>query len=76
MESYDYNWIDDDICLCGNADKCPNKENCLRNGAKKKPGIYTISLFYQENKECEYYIPMRTVTKEKEVLERSTYDNA
>ena len=50
--------FEDDICLCGNADKCPNKDICVR-GQKHGPGIYTIALFYNEkNKECEYFIPV------------------
>jgi hypothetical protein len=52
-----YNWIADDICLCGNPEKCPKKNTCLRN--KKKTGIHTYSLFYQKDKDCEYYIPIR-----------------
>ena len=48
-----------DICKCGNAEKCPNKDICLRGRKETKPGIYTVSLFYDEkNKECEYFIPV------------------
>ena len=43
-----------DICLCGNADQCPHKDNCKR-AEEHGPGIYTVSLFYQEDKECEYF---------------------
>lgn len=46
-------FFDDDICLCGNADNCPNKDRCRR--AEKKIGIHTYSLFYEEGKECEYF---------------------
>lgn len=51
--------FEDDICRCGNADKCPNKDICLRGRKVTKSGIYTVSLFYDEkNKECEYFIPV------------------
>lgn len=42
-----------DICVCGNADLCPHKNECKR--AVKPVGIYTASLFYEEGKECEYF---------------------
>ncbi len=45
-----------DICLCGNSEKCPNKDICKR-ARKHGPGIYTISNFYDErNIECDYFI--------------------
>ena len=48
-----------DICKCGNAEKCPNKDICLRGRKETKPGIYTVSLFYDEkNKKCDYFIPV------------------
>jgi len=53
----EYKWIINDVCLCGNKENCPNKDNCKR-AAKRKAGIYTVSLFYEEGKECEYYIPI------------------
>ena len=43
-----------DICFCGNAASCPHKDQCKR-AEKRGPGIYTMSLFYQEGKECEYF---------------------
>lgn len=43
-----------DICRCGNPDQCPLKNQCER--AKPVPaGIYTVSLFYEEGKDCEYF---------------------
>lgn len=51
-----------DICVCGNADLCPRKNECKR--AVKPVGIYTASLFYEEGKECEYFWEKRL---EKEV---------
>lgn len=55
--------FENDICRCGNADKCPNKDICLR-GKKPKPGIYTVANFYDEkNKECKYLIPAATQSK-------------
>lgn len=55
--------FDYDICLCGNADKCPNKDLC-RRGQKHGPGIYTMALFYDEkNKQCDYFFPI--IKKEK-----------
>ena len=54
--------FDYDICLCGNMDQCPYKDDCLR-AEKPGPGIYTMSLFYQKDKECEYYISKRKVEK-------------
>jgi len=47
-----------DICLCGNKENCPKKETCER-AVNPGPGIYTLSLFYQENKECEYYLSLK-----------------
>ena len=47
-------WYDDDICFCGNADLCPHKDQCKR-AERRGPGIYTMSLFYEEGKECEYF---------------------
>jgi len=43
-----------DICLCGNPEKCPLKDICLRN--QHRVGINTYSLFYAENQNCEYFI--------------------
>lgn len=34
--------FEDDICLCASED-CPKYEECIRGGAKKRMGIYTIS---------------------------------
>jgi hypothetical protein len=51
-------FFDDDICLCGNSDSCPYKNECLR-AERRGPGIFTVSLFYQEDKECEYFIKKR-----------------
>lgn len=45
-----------DYCLCGNPDNCPHKKECLR-AIDPGPGIYSYSFFYNENKECEDYIP-------------------
>ena len=51
--------FEEDICKCGNADECPNKDICLRGKKTTKPGIYTVALFYDEkNKECKYFIPV------------------
>lgn len=47
-------FFDDDICLCGNSEKCKYRNNCMR--AEKKIGIHTYSLFYEDEKECKYYI--------------------
>ena len=48
---------DDDICLCYDYEECPKKDKCLRAGEHKKPGVYTISRFYDPNNEkCEYFI--------------------
>ena len=46
-----------DFCFCGNADQCPLKDNCKR--AMSVPGIHTYSLFYEKDKECEYYYPKK-----------------
>ena len=46
--------LDIDICLCGNKDKCPKKNTC-RRAQNFGPGIYTISYFYKEGKDCKYY---------------------
>lgn len=46
---------DDDICFCGNGENCPKKDKCMR--IRNKPGIYTMALLYDPNKEeCEYFI--------------------
>lgn len=46
-----------DICLCGNNEDCPYRRECLRATKKIGPGIYTISNFYDREKdECEYFI--------------------
>ena len=50
--------FNDDICLCGNKEDCPNKDTC-RRAKSHGSGIYTISLFYQKDKECEYYLPIK-----------------
>ena len=47
--------FENDICLCGNAANCPHKNECKRAG-KHGPGIYTVALFYEEGKECEYFM--------------------
>lgn len=48
-----------DICYCGNNENCPLKDDCVR--AQSRPaGIYTISLFYQADKNyCEYFYPIK-----------------
>ena len=46
-----------DICLCGNNENCPDRENCLR-AMKRGAGIFTISDFYsarEEGKDCPYF---------------------
>lgn len=45
-----------DICLCGNNEKCPDKDKCLR--AIKRTGICTVSDFYsiREKYKCKYFI--------------------
>lgn len=49
-------WLfEDDICMCGNPDNCPDKNRCER-AATRKPGIYSFALFYEEGKECKYFI--------------------
>ena len=52
-----------DICMCGNASSCPHKETCKR-AQNHGPGIYTVSLFYEKNKECEYYLPIKKESKQ------------
>lgn len=50
--------FEDDICLCGDANKCPLKDTCKRAERRKTPGIYTVPNFFQFYKEgygCEYY---------------------
>ena len=47
-----------DLCRCGNSDLCTHKENCERARTDMPAGIYTYSNFYNENKECENYIPI------------------
>ena len=53
--------FDYDICLCGNGENCPKKEECKRYVLTKKvgPGVYTYSLFYNEKKECEDFYPIK-----------------
>ena len=46
-----------DYCFCGNAGQCLLKDNCKR--AISVPGIHTYSLFYEKDKECEYYYPKK-----------------
>jgi hypothetical protein len=53
---------DNDICLCGNAAECPNKDTC-RRARKHGPGVYTISYFYKEGEKCEYYLKRKEVDK-------------
>lgn len=50
-----------DICRCGNSDLCPHKESCERARTDIPAGIYTYSLFYEDNKECENYIKRKEV---------------
>ena len=52
-------WYDDDICFCGNKEKCPKKDSCER--AKNVTGIHTYSLFYRKGEECEHYLPKEKV---------------
>lgn len=48
-----------DVCLCGNGEKCPRRDTCLRYVARKYvKGINTYALFYNENGECEDYYPV------------------
>ena len=47
-----------DICLCGNKEKCPKKDTCLR-AINPGPGIYTMSLFFVNGTDCENYIDKR-----------------
>ena len=48
---------DDDICFCGNGENCPKKDKCMRMRKDNKPGIYTMALLYDPNKEeCEYFM--------------------
>ena len=48
---------DNDICFCGNDENCPKRDECLRSRKDMKPGIYTMALLYDPNKEeCEYFI--------------------
>ena len=54
-----------DICRCGNAGLCPHIEECER-ARQLPPGIYTISDFYKENEECEYFMKRRD-DNEKEI---------
>lgn len=56
-------WFDDDYCLCGNPEKCQHKGECIR--AVRKTGIHTYSLFYDENKECEYFIKKEVKNNDK-----------
>ena len=55
-------FFDDDICLCGNADSCPHKNECKR--AERKVGIHTYSLFYNEKEECKYFIEKKVIKNE------------
>lgn len=57
--------FEDDICKCGNPDKCPKKGECLR-ATPHGPGIYTMSMFYTENKECEYFLKRKGADKNAE----------
>ena len=53
-----------DICLCGNNEKCPQKDKCAR--VVNKSGIYTVSLLYNPNVEkCEYFIDKEVDTNVK-----------
>ena len=52
-----------DICLCGNASSCALKDKCKR-AEKHGPGIYTVSLFYEEGKECEYFLEKKVKDNE------------
>ena len=53
-----------DICRCGNADSCPHKNDCKR-AEKHGSGIYTVSLFYKDGQECEYF--WKKVNKDEEL---------
>lgn len=55
-----------DFCLCGNSDQCPHKSECKRAG-NYGPGIFTMSLFYKENEECEYFMPKKNEEVNKNV---------
>ena len=52
-------FFDDDICKCGNAKDCPNKEKCLRAIPGRPGTIYTVSLFYDGKEKCDYFIEKR-----------------
>ena len=52
------------LCLCGNNEKCPQRDKCAR--VCTKPGIYTMSLLYNPNSEkCEYFIEKEVDTNVK-----------
>ena len=48
--------FDDDICLCGNAIYCSQRNQCRR--AEHKIGIHTYSNFYEyeKDRECKYFL--------------------
>lgn len=53
--------FEDDICYCGNSEECPHKNKCRRAKMPAKAGIYTMSLFYNDNvnkENCEYFYPI------------------
>lgn len=56
--------FEDDICRCWNSDLCPRKDQCER-AKRGGPGIYTVSSFYEEDKECEYFMERRIDKYEK-----------
>jgi len=60
-------FFEDDICLCGNGDKCPNGDTCYRY--RHSPvGICTVSLFYNPDaKKCDFYIPTSRENKERSI---------
>ena len=46
----------DDICKCGNAEDCPNKEKCFRAEPGRPGSFYSASLFYNGKEKCDYFI--------------------
>lgn len=64
-------WYDDDICFCGNKERCPKKDSCLR--AKDVTGIHTYSLFYKKDEGCRYYLPKKDNERINENDKRESY---
>lgn len=47
--------FENDICLCASKD-CPRYEECIRGGAVKREGIYTIALLRESCNQNNKYI--------------------